>query len=810
MNKYLTYISLLFLINPVFGQSGQLKGTLIDESSSPILFANVVLYKSSDSSIVKIETTDKEGSFLILNIPSDEYFLKASYVGFQELIIDKVLIGNGEFKSMGILIMNSATIELGETIITAKRALVEVKTDRTIFNVQGTINSAGSNGIELLRKAPGVTVDNNDNVSVLGRSGVILYVDGKRVPLSGQELSTYLESLTSDQIDRINIISNPGAKYEAEGNAGIIDIVLKKDKNLGGNGSVNSSYRQGRYGTFNMSTNGNYRTKNFNIFGSVGVGVAARYNETDFLSYQNGIILTETNDSKADFRGWDYRIGTDFFLSENHTIGFIFTGRRPNGTRTNDNRIVIAEQMTMIVDSILVAQNIADFDQKQETYNVNYRYVGNSNSSLNIDFDYGRYINDVKRYQPNQYFNSEESVLLTSVINSFETPNDIGIYTFKIDYDIDLYGGKLGAGSKLSRVVSKNTFKQFDVINDVNILNDRKSNQFDYTENVYAGYLNYSRNINDKWAFSAGIRAELTDANGDLMPFDISLSEPPVELNYLSWFPSAGLTFMANENNSFSLNFGRRINRPDYNVLNPFNIQISEISFERGNPFLNPEIVNNFELGYTYSSMYNLKIAYSKTSDQITSLILPDKEDVRANSISWANLANQTVWSASLSAPIDITEKWNIYSNISASHIYNQADYGEDAVVDLKAFSYNIYQQHSITLPKGFRGEVSGYFAGPGVWGGVFEYETSWSLGLGVQKKFLNDQLNVRLSVDDIFYQSGWNGFSDFNGLYSIGAGNYDSRRGAISISYNFGNQNVKSRNRKTGIESEAQRVSNG
>ncbi|MBK6929663.1 MAG: outer membrane beta-barrel protein [Saprospirales bacterium] len=203
----------------------------------------------------------------------------------------------------------------------------------------------------------------------------------------------------------------------------------------------------------------------------------------------------------------------------------------------------------------------------------------------------------------------------------------------------------------------------------------------------------------------------------------------------------------------------------------------------------------------------NRYLAYSHTTDQITRLIGPDDDDPRANFISWENLAEQTIVSFNFSAPMQIKSWWNAYFNFSASYLDNQADYGDGAVVDVQAFTYNIFQQQTFDLPAGFKGEVSGWFSGPGIWGGVFKYETSWSLDLGLQRKFLQNRLNVRLSVNDIFFQSGWEGVSVFDGLTSAGSGNWDSRRASLSMTYTFGNENVQSRKRKTGIEEEAGRV---
>ena len=804
-------LGILFLHLTSFAQNASITGLLQDAEGETVSFANVALYNASDTTLQKVEATNAEGRFLLPGLIEGTYLIKITYVGVEDLWKTDIQLNTDQELDLGVLSFAPSAVELTEATVTARRALVEVKPDRTVFNVEGTINSTGSDAISLLRKAPSVTVDNNNNINVLGRSGVLLYIDGKRLPLTGEDLTNYLETLRADQIDRIDIITNPGAKYEAEGNAGIIDIRLKKDKNLGANGSVNTTFSQGVYAQSNIGGNGNYRNKKFNTFVQFGAGDNTSFFDMKFQNFQNGLFLDETNDSKFNNRNYNYRVGTDFFLSENHTIGFLVSGREVDGENVSLNRIAIAQMDTPEnIDSILVGTNDGTSNRKQNTYNINYRFANKEGRTINIDLDYGRYQNENQRFQPNLYYDPTETTLLTSVINSFDTPTDIDIYTFKVDFEENLWGGRIGLGSKISSVISDNTFLFFDVIENENILNNTFSNKFRYEENVYAGYISYSRQLGKKVSFSAGLRAEQTDAMGDLTPFLEELQEDPVDLNYLSWFPSAGLTWQAAPQHSFAINYGRRINRPDYNVLNPFNNRLSELSFEKGNPFLRPEIVNNYEVGYTYAYRYNFKLAYSKTTDQITRLIGPDENDPRAGFITWENLSEQEVWSFNLSAPVQVNKIWNAYTNFSASHINNQADYGEGAVVDVQAFTFNVYQQHTITLPKGFTGEISGWFAGPGVWGGVFEYESQWSLNLGLQKKFFRDKLNVRVTVNDIFYESGFDGFSEFNGLFSEGSGRWDSRRGAINLTYNFGNQNVKSRKRKTGLEEEAKRTGGG
>ena len=799
----------------LFAQTASIKGQLQDADGNAIVFSNVILFNAADSSMAKVETTDDAGIFQIQGITPGQYFLTATYVGLSDLTRNDLTAKANEILDLGVLAFAPQAIELEQATVKATRAIVEVKPDRTVFNVQGTINSVGSNAIELLRKAPSVTVDNNDNVSVLGRAGVLVYVDGKRLPLGGTDLSNYLQNLQADQIDRIDIITNPGAKYEAEGNAGIIDIRLKKDKNLGSNGTISGTYTQGQLTRYNGSASANYRNKAMNVFGTLGYGDYDTFNNMNFQSFQNDLQLLESNRMRNNNENINFRLGTDFFLNKKHTLGFLVMGGNSDIMNLNANRIVISqEDNPLAIDSILVADNINAGTNSRMSYNLNYKYDIGKSASLNVDLDYGRYQNDSDREQPNQYFDATETNVVSEVLNSFNTETDIDIYTAKLDFEKPVFGGQFGIGGKYSKVVTDNLFEIFDGINGSRIRIDSSSNRFEYDESVTAGYVSYARPLGKKWNVSAGLRVEHSDIMGELTAFTANGAEDPVDLNYVSWFPSFGLTYQAAPMHSWAFNYGRRINRPDYNVLNPFNNRLSEISFEKGNPFLNPEIVNNIEVGYTYAYRFNFKLGYSKTEDQITRLIRPaGNGDDRSTIITWDNLAKQQIFSFSASLPFQFNKWWSAYMNLGANYQKNEATYpssnGTTAVVDIGAFNYNIYQQHTFTLPFGFKGEISGWFSGPGIWGGVFEYETSWSLNLGLQKKFLQDALNVRISANDLFYESGWNGVSRFDGLTSIGYGNWDSRNVSLSISYNFGNQNVKSRRRKTGIENEAGRVSN-
>ncbi len=811
MSKYILTILVAFCSLSLYAQTDNLVKGLLTDGELSIPFANVVVYNAVDSAVAKVDVSDESGVFAIPGLADGTYYLEASYVGYTPIVVPDILLQQGSrIVDLGALTFTQTGVQLETATVTARRAIVEVKADRTVFNVEGTINAAGTDGLDLLRKAPGVLIDNNENITVLGRSGVLVYVDGKRLPLGGDDLTAYLRSLDASQIDKIDIITSPGARYEAQGNAGILDIRLKKLKDVGSNTMISLNASQGLEVQSNINLNTNYRNGNWNLFGSVNAGDNTRVNSIEFVNLQNDLQLDEENEFLNAEQVVGFRAGIDYSIDSKSTVGVMINGGDQVGVSDNMTSVAIARQQApTAVDSVLRATNVNDSRRQRIAYNVNYAYR-HKDRTLNVDLDYGSFDNINDLIQPNTYFTADGNTLLTRNEYFIQTPVTIDIYTATVDYEQPLAGGKLGFGAKFSEVITDNRFLFNNVVGEERIFNDVRSNTFDYDEKVYAGYVNYAGTLSDKLKYSAGLRMETTDATGDLGAFRPDLMEEPVELNYTNFFPSGGITYSVKPTSVYSLNYSRRINRPDYNVLNPFRNQISELTYQRGNARLNPEIVNSVELGYLWKYRYNFKLGYTLTTDQITRLIGPDDIDDRASFISWDNLSTQRIISFNVSAPIQFKAWWQSYFNFGMSHLDNQADYGDGAVVDVQAFTYNIYQQHTLTLGKGWTGEVSGWFSGPGVWGGVFEYDSSYSLNLGIQRKFFADRLNVKLSAQDVTFQSFWSGTTAFDGQVGTGRGNWDSRRVGLNLSYTFGKGKTKSRKRKTGIESEVNRANGG
>ncbi len=805
MKNLFTTILLLFSFTTLsFTQTnGTITGSIVDADENPVGYASVVLYTAADSIIVKLELSDDEGIFQFINIPDSKYWLDISYVGLPNYKTESFeLSGNIE---LPVIQLEPSSNKLEEVTVTAQRPLLEVKPDKMVFNVENSINAVGSDALELLRKAPGVVVDNNDNITMLGKSGVLIYIDGRPSPLQGDQLVAYLKSMQATEIDNIEIITNPSAKYDAEGSGGIINIKLKKDKRLGANANINLGFQQGDYSRYNGSVSSNYKAKKYNIFGNYSYSNGKNGSYMDLYREQNGLVLDQKNNRNSDWNNHNFKAGADFYLSKNSTLGFMANGNIASDLDKGNSRTEIRMIGQESNDSILVAQSMNDGKHDNFNFNINYTFGDGKSKSTNFDADYGLYRSDGKDYQPNYYFDPSESEVLTKNVYRNETLTDIDIFTFKVDHERPLFKGKIGAGAKVAYITTDNTYNFFNVFEETNSeeLDKDRSNQFVYTENVNAVYANYNRQF-EKIGFQVGLRVEQTNSEGDLTSEKITDNDN-VKQTYADFFPSAGISYQLDQKNSFQLSYSRRINRPNYQDLNPFEYKLDELTFQKGNPFLNPEYTNNIQLTHTFNYSLNTSIGYSHTENLITRIV--DTSGVKGSFITWKNLDDQRNLNLSVSGSVPITKWWSTYTSLTGYHTRNKSENIDGKKVDIGVSSFNIYSQQTFKLPWKLSLEISGWYNSPSIWGGTFKMDEMWSIDAGIQKKLFNDRGSLRISMSDVFYTNNWHGISQYGALYMNVAGGRDSRRVRINFSYLFGNNQVKSRKRKSGLEDESRRI---
>ncbi|MCB0554875.1 MAG: TonB-dependent receptor [Phaeodactylibacter sp.] len=787
--------------------TGSIAGKVSGPEETALEFANVILYSVEDSSMAKVETTGLDGAYVLSRIPEGQYWLDVTYVGLPPYQSESFQLAAGQALQLPEIRLKEAINELKEVVVTAQRPMVEVRADKMIFNVENSINATGSTAFELLRKAPGVVVDNNDNISLLGRNGVQIYIDDKPSPLGAADLAAFLKTLQSTDIEAIEIITNPSAKYDAEGNAGIINIRMKKDKRLGANGNLNLGYSVGKVAQYNTTLSGNYRTRAFNSFGSYTLSDGENTNYNQFFRRQSGQTFDQLSLQGGHWTSHNFKAGTDFFLQKQHTLGFLVSGYLSGNDWGSQSNTIIADIETGQVEKLLQASSDDDNRNDNLNFNLNYRFDNSKGKVWNIDADYGMFRNMRENYQPNYYRDPTGEILLEERINSTEAPTDIDIYTFKIDHERPLLGGQLGAGIKLANIHTDNLFDFYDIYDGAPELNTGLSNRFVYKENINAGYVSYSRQIK-KLGVQLGLRVEQTNTTGELDSYREG-EDQRFDRHYLDFFPSGGLSYAPNDKNNFQLSYSRRINRPSYQDLNPFLGKMDELTYEQGNPFLRPEYANNIQLTHSFNYRFNTTFSFGYTQDLITRIV--DTAQVDAAYITWLNLAEQYNYSLNFSAPVPVTEWWSAFTSVTGSYTENKADYGDGKTVALSKPTFNIYSQQTFRLPWDLSMEVSGWYNAPSIWGGTFVMESMWSIDAGIQKKVLDGRGNIRLSVSDIFKSNEWTGVTEFGALYMKANGGWDSRRFRVNFSYLFGNEQVKSaRKRATGLEDEQNRVKQG
>ncbi|MBT8281839.1 MAG: TonB-dependent receptor, partial [Muriicola sp.] len=778
------FVFILLFLTSLVQYSQTISGRVQSQDKEVLPFAAVTLNRVQDSSLVKAVITNEDGTFVIRNIPGSEYLLNISNIGY--LDYQQTILFDGSSLDLGTLVLEFSAENLDEVTVVAEKPMVQVLADKTVFNVQNTINATGTSAFELLRKAPGVIVDNNGGIIVEGKAGVQIFIDNKISLLQGEDLINYLESLQATDIEAIEIITQPSSKYDAAGNAGIINIKLVKDKSLGTNGTVTAGMTVGDFGRYNSSMNFNSRGKKGNFYGTYSNRFGKSTNFLNLLREQSGTSFGARTNSIYDQNSNNVKLGYDFYATKKSTFGAIFDGNFNNSYGINNSRTPIRAVGATQNDSVLIANNRTSNLSYNVNGNLNYRYADTLGVSLNVDLDYGKYNSDRNAFQPNVYFNGNETQVIRELITRQETPIDIDIVTFKTDYEQNLLNGVLALGFKLSYIKTNNTFNFFNIENGQDIFDTTQSNQFDYEERINAAYFNYNKNWN-KWNLQLGLRMENTISDGNLESAQVN-QDSRVKRNYTNFFPSGGVTYQASPKNQFALTYSKRIQRPNYASLNPFEFKIDELSSRLGNPFLQPQYTDNLKLSHTYNYRLTTSISYSYISDFFAQVTVADGPS--RNFLTTLNVADQEIVNFGVSYPKNIKDWWNVYFSLNAYVSNYKANSPEFLPVKQETLSF--YIQNTFSLPKGLRMEVSGWYSSPSVWGGTYQTASLGSLNLAFQKKFFQERLTGRLSFNDILYTIPWRGTTQFGDLFIDGSGGSDSRQVAFSLTYDFGRKEIK------------------
>lgn len=816
MRKILTMLVFSFTIVSFTSyaqtESGKITGTVIDGNVKTIEAATITLLNAKDSSVVKLSYADKSGKYEFDGIPAGKYIISISAIGhaigFSDLI---ELTPEKNILTVKTIELIPQAKSLTAVVITTKKPLIEQKIDRMIVNVDAAVTNVGTSALEVLEKSPGVTVDKDGKISLKGKQGVQIYIDGRPTYLSGTDLANYLQSLSSSQLDQIEIMTNPPAKYEAAGNSGIINIKTKKTKQFGYSGSISSTISQAKYTRLNESVNFNYRKNKVNIFTTLGYNKRNSYQNLDI---QRKFIEAGTKDIKSHFdqesrirekgQAFNAKLGADYSISKKTTAGIVLTGFYGPGNFSNTSDVMIYDQNRILQSQTLASTNNKR-DWKNFSSNLNFRHVFDSiGRELTADIDYLKYRGMNDQDLVNAYYDAVGNPTTKADTLYGNLPQDIDIKTAKLDYTHPLKkGAKFEAGVKTSFVKTDNN-AIYDSLNyGVRVRDIGRSNYFIYEENVNAAYVNYSRPLTKKIFAQFGLRLENTVAKGNQVT-----SEVEFKRNYTQLFPTAYFQYKANEKNSFGLNYGRRINRPNYEDLNPFILFLDKYTFQQGNPNLRPQFSHNIELSHTYKGFLTTTLNYTNTTDIINEVI-EQNIDMNESFIKKSNIAKQRQFGLAINAGGQLTKWWsgNVYANVFNNNFEGLIN-GDFVEIGATTAQFNVSNQFK--FGKTWSAELSGY-ANTGGIDGVFRIKGFGMMNMGISKQILKGKGSLRFNVRDMLYSQKIKGEIKYSNVDAAFQQQRDSRQFSIGFNYRFSKGKANGQKRKTGGASEEQnRVNTG
>ncbi len=784
--------------------TSQIKGVVLDPEMKPSQFSTVVL-TNQDTVFIKGMLSDNAGSFNFDKLDPGKYFIMVRNLEFNTHISDIIDLTVNPNVTLETILLKTKVNGLAEIVVKGEKALIEIKPDKMVYNVSASANASGNNGIELLSKTPGVIVDLDKNIVLQGKSGVRIYINGRPTRLSGSDLTNLLEGMRSDDIESIDIITNPSAKYEAEGSGGVIDIKLKRNTAGGSNGNVIANYSKGTYARSSIGTTLNINGEKINFYSNINY---SDFNyQVDFVeSTEMEKYLIDLKSYSQNFRkginltgGMDYKINSESIVGID--IKALINSRDAeleSNTYIHDiNNINPTERLNSQVVDISPTDN----------YNMNlyYNFKPNGSANFSADLSLGRYTNDNNTRQPNVYYDTNDN-MLRSINNEYDANKVIEIMSAKIDYEKRVNKLSFGAGAKYSYISTDNSLKFYDINNGQSDLNINRSNDFTYLEKIASSYLTFGAQFTDKINLNAGIRVENTSSLGELVSA-VPTNNDVVPRNYTDWFPNVSLSYDDQKTHGVRISIGRRITRPNYQDLNPFESKLSEISWWRGNPFLKPNYITNYQLSYTFKRKLVISNNYSVTRDFFANLF--EKVDDLATVMNPRNMDRVINNGLSASYSLRAFDWWSFTTFAIYNYFKYDGDLGE-TVIDLEAHTANFRIQNNFSLPKDIRFEASYFYSSPWIWRGSLNVQAYHQVDLGLKREFFKNRLLLQLTASDLLNTSSDYAYnSNYGGMKVDGVISFDSRRYGISATYKFGNQKMKSNKRKkSAMDDELDRIS--
>lgn len=801
---------LLLLLAPLRGVAQgvecQAAGRVVDPRGQPLESVITHLLTAAGDSLVKSEVTGKEGRYAFTRIAPGQYKVIATLMGYKPVASAPFACTAGPAAVADLVLGEMTVNQLGEVTVTAKMPVIEQQVDRVVVNVENSIAAAGNSALEVLQKLPGVTVHADGSIALQGKRGVTVMLNGKPTYLGSADLVNLLANMPGNQVSKVELMTNPPAKYDAAGNAGIINIISPKKDRQGLNGSYNLGLGYGNYHKFNTGVNLYYNTGKVRLSGSYdyannkGIRKSALNRVVDETG--GSTFFDQRSDGTQRKGSNALATGLDYLINRRNTVGVSVSGLW-NDTKNNDLSRTFIGDARLAVDSSLRVFNRERLGFNNGNVNLNYRLaMDSSRSELSLDLDASRFTSNGDTYLDNFYYAGEDAPSRSPLYLRSLLAARIDIRSAKLDYGRRVGKTvKLETGFKASRVRTDNDF-DFDSYEEGNWVPDRlRTNRFVYDENIVAAYVNVNGKLGPKTEVQAGLRAEYTASKGN----SVTLNNV-VNRSYANFFPSVFIARTLNDHHTLNLSYSRRIDRPSYQDLNPFLYFNDPYSFQQGNPYLTPQFTDNVSVSHTYKDFLTTSAGVSTTRDVITQVT--EQDDLsKVILITSRNLDARRNYSLSVSAPYEWTSWWNSFVYLQG--FYQQYVAGEYLGQSLEngQFSVQLYTSQSFTLAENLSAEINVNYLSPSNMG-IFRFRSQGGIDLGIRQKIMAGKGDLKLSFNDVLntrYTRMRTGYGNMDlTLWS----RKETRQVRVHFTYRFGHAKARPpRKADPGNEEEKKRV---
>jgi ACT domain-containing protein len=793
MKKIITLTALVLSAFTLYAQS-PVTGRITDEKQKPVKGANVLLLKQKDSSLVLSAISDADGNYKFPEVKDGQYAVSISMLGYAR-VFERISV-DGKPVSVAETKLQPAAVSLGNVTVTATKPFLEQRADKLVVNVESSATAAGSTALEVLQKVPGVIV-RNETVTLAGKSSVQIMIDGR--PSQYTDINQVLANMSAANIEKIELITNPSAKYDAAGGA-IINILLKKNANLGTNGNIGLAtglglYKMGPYGVdrnfFRVAPSVfiNHRKGKINTYGSANF---LHRNTFETMELDREIapnIFRQATYSPSDRNSFSYRAGLDYYADNKNTFGVLVRGFFMDGLTNGQNTTQQLDASSGNLVSTFQTFNNTSINRNNIAGNLNWKHSFDSTGKeLNVDLDYSTFKLNSTSDITNQV-SSTNKYTNTQIID-----NPVKFLVSKIDYAHPFTKDtRLELGAKTSFATIDNYLKFLKS----GVVDPTRGTDFKYKENINAVYTSFQHKM-ETWELNLGLRAEQTVATGT--HYDTKV----LDRNYWQLFPSIFLSKKLNKDMATVLQYSRRVNRPSYQQQNPFIQYLDSLTYTRGNPLLRPEITDAFKLGLTYQNQPFFSVSYNRTYD----VIFDDapKQDGNLTYTTPENLAQYNNLVFELNFPIQFGKKISGYGG--NQFIYNQykAVY-LGGIYNRSKWNWQAYWQVSYKPTPAWNFEVSGFYLTPFL-NEFIEIGDLGSLNFAVQRIFWDKKARLTLNFNDLLFSQRSRGLIQYQEINVAFRQANETRNVRLTFNYAFGNQKLKAvRNRSTGSDAEANRV---